>query len=184
MRTPLILAAAALPLLAGACDRNTAPAREPDAALSKAEDGAPLVPADQAVESAEIATTDPSALNQAEIDKVLAPGPGCGFSLTRGTDPVLVIRAPNTGGVTARGVMKIHGRLIELTAQEAGGYASLIDGAALSAGGVTAQVAPVEATAPSEAAKTRQADLTLTLDQGLNAGFRGYYTCDGPSSGG
>ena len=112
------------------------------------------------------------------------PGPGCGFALTSGTDPVLVVRAPNAGGVTARGAMKIHGRLIELTAEEAGGYASLIDGATLSAGGVTVQVAPLEETPPSEATETRQADMTLTLEQGLNAGFRGYYTCEAQGPGG
>lgn len=184
MRTSLILAAAALPLLAAACDSNTAPAREPDATLSNAEDGAPVVPADKAVESAKIATTDPAAMSRAEVDKVLPAGPGCGFALTSGTDPVLVVRAPNAGGVTARGVMKIHGRLIELTSEEAGGYASLIDGVALNAGGVTVQVAPLEETPPSEATETRQADMTLTLEQGLNAGFRGYYTCEGQGTDG
>ena len=146
MKTSLILAAA-LPLLAGACDRNTAPSREPDAALSNAEDGAPVVPAYQAVESAKIATTDPAAMSRAEIDKVLPAGPGCGFALTSGTDPVLVVRAPNAGGVTV-------------------------------------QVAPLEETPPSEATETRQADMTLTLEQGLNAGFRGYYTCEAQGPGG
>lgn len=137
-----------------------------------------VVPGPVAVGTPDITTIDPAAMDQAEIRKVVPPGPRCSFAYTAASPPVLV------GGVAARkasiaGVVKLHGRLVELTAQHAKTVDELGAGAIFTTQGITLTVKPdrEEDAEVGESQHRWPADLLFELDQGLHVGYRGWYTC-------
>lgn len=77
---------------------------------------------------------------------------------------------------SALGVIKIHGKLVRLTAGDVPDYGTLASGARFTADGLTATVVRVE-DAPAGTAP-RPADMTFELQQGLKVGYRGWYGCD------
>lgn len=131
-----------------------------------------IVPAQQALQTPDIPAIDPQTMQQAEIDKVLPPGPRCSFLYTAESRPILVA-TPAEGG--AQGVIKLHGKLVRVQAP-AGDLQALAGGGTFSAEGVTLEVAPEE---QAVAAEPVPADLHFSLDAGLNVGYHGWYGCTG-----
>lgn len=137
-----------------------------------------VVPGPVAVGTSDITTLDPATMNQAEIGKVVPSGPHCAFVYTAASPPVLV------GGAKAKnasitGVVKLHGRLVELTVQHAGTIDELSAGATFTAQGITLTVTPdrEEGSEADENQRRWPANLLFELDQGLRVGYHGWYTC-------
>lgn len=153
------------------CNMDSSPATEnPTTSLSGT--GTTLVPARQAIQQADLAGTDLGTLNDADVAKVMQPGPHCSFSYVSGGRPVLV--AVPGGASGSRGYIKLHGMLVELTAHEPD-IRALSDGGAFRADQIAVAVAPVEGRANSSA---KEADLLFALQQGLRVGYGGFYSCN------
>jgi hypothetical protein len=116
---------------------------------------------DDALGTVLISTLDLAPMNEAEADQVLSAGDRCAFNRSPESDPILWTRAD--GG---RGAMKLNGVLIALDRQEEGFYAT---------GGATVAVRPLG----EEADWRANADLLFRLEQGLEVGYRGFWTCGG-----
>ena len=137
-----------------------------------------VVPGPVAVATPDITTIDPATMNPAEIGKVVSPGPRCSFAYTAASPPVLV------GGVKATetsitGVVKLHGRLVELTAQQVKTVGELGAGATFTAEGIRLSVKPEreEGGEVNKGLRRWPANLLFELDQGLRVGYHGWYTC-------
>jgi hypothetical protein len=129
-----------------------------------------IVSAREAVNTPDIPTIDPQALDAAEIEKVLGAGQRCIFAYTAESPPVVALDV--TGDNAGQGVMKIHGRLVKLAAQrtEAGGFA-------LSGDGMSVNIEPASAANDAMPTELREADMLFELEQGLRVGYRGWYRC-------
>lgn len=165
--------ALALPvtLLLGACD-NPAPGEGMPKPL--AEGPLPkVVPVSEALSSPVLTAVDPSPLDQAEADKVLPPGSRCSFAYTAESPPVLIASPlPNTP--QAKGVVKLHGLLVEVSSQAVQGVDSLAHGATFVADGLRLKVEPEG----DETGEPRVANVEFELAQsGLLIGYRGWYSC-------
>ena len=135
-----------------------------------------VVPAQEAIQKPDIPTIDLMAMDQAEIDKVLMPGPRCRFSYTEEGGPVF---AAGIQEQTVRGVVKIHGRLVELHADNIHDINALTGGGVFTADTMSVDITPTEdenAEAP-RLPLHRSASLKFTLQQGLEVGYEGWYTC-------
>ncbi|MFC0676360.1 DUF305 domain-containing protein [Lysobacter korlensis] len=140
-------------------------------ALDEAAAAPRVVPAHEAMTQAEIAKTDLAELDQAEIEKVLGRGPHCSFRYSRAAGPVAAF-------TPAGGVIKLHGRLVELDSA-IDPKQDLANGVVLTADGVRLRIDP-HAGAPAKALSgltVHEADAVLTLAAGLDVGYRGYYGC-------
>ena len=90
--------------------------------------------------------------------------------------PILVAVPAEDG---AHGVMKLNGKLVELSSEE-GGLDGLVNGATLSADPIHMRVTPVsdDGSEAADGMREREADLVFQLDQGLTVGYRGLLRCD------
>ncbi|SKA27965.1 DUF305 domain-containing protein [Novilysobacter spongiicola] len=133
-----------------------------------------VVPAAEAIHSATIATIDLEELQEAEITKVLGGDTYCGFHYSAESGPVAAMRVDRNGA--GRGVLKLHGMLVELASS-----APAPDGAlTLAADGIELVI-----DRPAEAASggtSSEADGQLILDEGLEVGYRGHYRCQQPGA--
>ena len=168
MRRILLVAAICLP---AACGDMTPPSAEGDTGKA-ADQVAEVVPANQAIHKADIASTDPQTMNEAEIAEVLERDLHCRFAYTEAGGPVLAVNVQSRTGV-----MKLHSALIELRA--ASGQEDIASGVVMQANGLRATVDPL-ADGDAEMRDGRrqwQADMRLELDAGLKAAYRGFYSC-------
>lgn len=142
-----------------------------------------VVPAREAVARAEIAATDPGTLEEAEIERVLGAGPRCGFHYSRADGPVVSAAMPAGGNGIGKGVTKLHGRLVELTAKFATARPSPADGVVLSSDGIRIDVEPRGAarSGTGGGASVMEAKARLQLAAGLQRGYDGFYVCDAAS---
>lgn len=175
-KSRLALCALLLPstLILAACD-NPAPGEGMPKPL--AEGPLPsVVSVSEALSSPVLTAVDPGPLNQAEADKVLPPGPRCSFAYTAESPPVLIASPlPNTQ--MARGVVKLHGLLVEVNSQSIQGVESLAQGATFTAEGLRLEIKPEG----GEIGAQRVANMKFELDQeGLLVGYRGWYSCSEP----
>lgn len=132
-----------------------------------------LVGAREAVNTPDIPTIDPQTLDAAEVEKVLSAGPRCTFAYTAESPPVAALQV--TGDSAGQGVVKIHGRLVKLSAQRAedGGFV-------LSGDGLSVKIEPANAGDEARPTEFREADMLFELEQGLRVGYRGWYRCTAP----
>ncbi|WP_335649101.1 DUF6692 family protein [Phenylobacterium sp.] len=132
---------------------------------------AELAPAGTALQGANVPTLDPVTVDEAEIAKVIGPGPWCAFHYTRSGKPVLAFQAERGAGV-----VKLNGKLIRLASAPAAG------GVQLSAETLSLQISSGE-TAPD--ADLAEAEMVFNLRQGegLTVGYGGYYGCAPASEG-
>lgn len=114
---------------------------------------------DDALGTVLISTLDLAPMNEAEADQVLSAGDRCAFNRSPEADPILW-----TGADGARGAMKLNGVLLALDRQEEGVYAT---------GGATIAVRPLGDDADWRA----NADLLFRLEQGVEVGYRGFWSC-------
>jgi len=139
-----------------------------------------VVAAHEAITTANIAMTDLDELDEAEIERVLGRGPRCGFRYSRDAGPVLAASLPTDATGVGKGVVKLHGLLVETTARHAAAAPSSATGVTLSTPGLQVVVAPkADAT---DGSSLREANAHLQLDAGLSVGYGGFYGC-GPSAG-
>ncbi len=145
-------------------------ARSGDAAPRSVAEGPDpeVVPASEALASPNLSRLDPGGLDQAEIDKALPAGSRCNFAYTKGSPPVLAGAVVEERDETL-GVVKLHGRLVEVTSDSA----DLDEGATFTADGIRLTVRP-EA---EGGGAYRAATLEFELRQGLKVGYRGWYSC-------
>lgn len=135
------------------------------------------VPPDEAIRSASIAGTDLDELDEAEVERVLGAGARCGFAYSRDAGPVAAAALPAPGR-DARGVVKLHGRLVELAARFDGDPAGT-GRLTLSGDGIRVAVVPAEGGGGMQADGPRDAFAHLSLDAGLDVGYGGFFDCTG-----
>ena len=137
-----------------------------------------VVGAQEAVSSSDIPAIDPQTMQEAEIEKVLGDAAYCAYRYTAESPPILAI--DNTDqGQGARAVTKIHGRLVELSADHNPDYENLKQGLMLTAEGLTMRVfSDEEEPESAEPGELITAELHFSLQQGLNAGYLGWYRCE------
>ena len=148
-----------------------APDNRPD---TREDAPAQIVSLEQALSTAHIAVLDPGFMTEAEIAQAFPEGPACTFRYTQGSPPVLAA-SPQGDGATA--LVKLSGDLVRFDAAGAG---PLPDGARLTGEGIEIRITgPGGSGGLDAAAQPRTADMTLKLEAGLSAGYRGYYDCTG-----
>lgn len=172
MRCGAILACAAAAMAASACDSGSSPAGMAGGG-EVSDQGTPVVPAQQAVTSAYLPSTDLETMNAAEFSKIVPPGPHCSFSYTSSGNPVL-IASPSAGGASV-GAIKLHGRLVEVRTS-ADSLQALAGGTVFQADGIAVGVQPDDAPDVTGSSPVN-ANLLLRLRQGLRAGYGGHYRC-------
>lgn len=133
-----------------------------------------IISAQQAIQTPDLPTIDPQTLHESEIEKVLPAGPRCAFAYTAESPPVLAATIAGTNG--ALGVIKIHGKLVKVTAASILSYEALAAGARFTTDGVIITVTLPE---DEDLDSTRwPADMEFELEQGLQVGYRGWYSCN------
>lgn len=131
---------------------------------------ASIVSLDEALSTAHLAVLDPGFLTDTDIAQLFPDGPSCTFTYTTTSPPVLAI------GADGAALVKLSGDLIRLHAED---VATLPTGPTVTANGITLGLSAPEGEAALAASAERQeADLVLSLDAGLRAGYRGFYGCN------
>ena len=126
-----------------------------------------VVSLDQALSTAHVAVLDPGFLTDEDIAALFPAGAACTFNYTTGSPPALAIGEAD--GQTA-GLVKLSGDLVRLDAASPTEFGT--DGLAIRIGAPGDSTA-VLGTDPAEA------EMTLELDAGLSAGYRGFFCCGG-----
>jgi hypothetical protein len=114
---------------------------------------------EEALGTVMVSALDLAPMNEAEADQVLGGGDRCAFNRSPESDPILWTAADGS-----RGAMKLNGVLVALDRQDEGVYAT--DGA-------TVAVRPFW----DEADWRANGDLLFRLEQGLEVGYRGFWSC-------
>ncbi|QQM32807.1 DUF305 domain-containing protein (plasmid) [Martelella lutilitoris] len=126
---------------------------------------------EQALSTANIAVLDPGFMTEADIARLFPDGPICTFAYTSDSPAVLAIGSVGDG---MAGLVKLSGDLVRLDVSSDGDIAT---GAAPRADGLAMHVSAPGGGALNAGGTMQEADLTLELDAGLTAGFRGFYRC-------
>ncbi len=130
-----------------------------------------VVSLEQALSTADIPVLDPEFMSEEEIAQLFPAGPACTFAYTSDSPAVLAIGSVDDG---MAGLVKLSGDLVRLDVPSDGDVAT---GVAPRADGLAMQVSAPGGGALNAAGAMQEADLTLELDAGLTAGFRGFYRC-------
>lgn len=136
-----------------------------------------VVSAAEAIQIAHVSTIDLHTMDEAEYEKVIPQGPHCTFLYSAEGGPVL---AAGMKGGTAAGVVKIHGKLVELEADNVTSYDALSSsGARFSTDKLRVHLIPDpdEDFAQDDGRMQREADAVLEIGQQLKVGYRGWYVC-------
>lgn len=170
-----VLLAAALGLLAG-CDGSGAP--DDVVQHPRAPEIARIVPAEEALANAQVATLDPATMNDAEIRQAIGTGPRCEFRYTSSGKPVLAVSA-RADGPPLGGIVKVNGHLVALEAAPAGDEGGAANRLLLVAGPIRMTVTPDRGEQAAERGATtrRDADLVFEIGQNLRVGYSGYLNC-------
>lgn len=123
---------------------------------------------EQALNGTLVATLDPSPVPEAEADRVLPAGPRCTFARSPESEPILWVGRDGGGGVT-----KLNGVIVPL--QSAAAEEAAADGGRWAADGLAMTVRPLF----EEADWRSDAELVFSLEQGLEVGYRGFWSCAG-----
>lgn len=127
-----------------------------------------IVSLNQALSTARVAGVDAEFLKPDEIAQLFPDGATCTFNYTTQSPASLAIGEAE-GGMA--GLVKLSGDLVRLDADASG--------ATLSAEGITMALSPANsAESLSDVGSAPvEANLVLNLEAGLNAGYRGFYSC-------
>ena len=123
---------------------------------------AALVSVDQAVSTPNVAVMDAGFLTPADIAQVFPDGASCTFAFTTQSPAALAVGETGEG---RSALLKIGGSLVQLAAAEPAGQ--------FAAPGMTASLEKLD---DDWRADSR---LTISLDQGLTAGYDGFSNCSG-----
>ena len=129
-----------------------------------------VVSLDQALSAAHVAVLDPGFLTDEDIAALFPAGAACTFNYTTGSPPALAIGEAD--GQTA-GLVKLSGDLVRLDAASPTEFGT--DGLAIRIGAPGDSTAVLGTAGPDPA----EAEMTLELDAGLSAGYRGFFCCGG-----
>ena len=143
-----------------------------------------VVPPRDAIRQAELARVDLAEIDQAESDKVLGNGPRCGFFYSREAGPVAAVRRPVAGSGATLGMIKVHGRLVELQAYAESAGTHGRERLVLRGDGIDVTIAAIDeaATSPVVEVDAAEAEALLRIGTELEVGYAGFYVCDGISS--
>ncbi|QYX58467.1 DUF305 domain-containing protein [Roseovarius sp. SCSIO 43702] len=130
-----------------------------------------IVSLEQALSTANVAVLDPGFMSEAEIARMFPDGATCTYSYTKDSPAVLAV-GPVDGDIAA--LVKLSGDLVRLNVPSGSDPAT---GIAPRAEGISVQVTAPGGGPLNAQDAVAEADLTLELDAGLTAGFRGYYQC-------
>lgn len=130
---------------------------------------AEVVPAREAVRTADVATTDLESITDAELQQAFGSGAICRFAYARGAAAVAAATAP--GADRIRGLIKLHGRLVPMNVQYP---TSARQGFELSSDAVRVVAVPNEGTAGTG---VREAEARLQVGDDLQVGYGGFFEC-------
>ncbi len=130
-----------------------------------------IVSLDQALSTANIPVLDPEFMSDAEIARLFPNGPACTFTYTSDSPAVLALGPADDG---MAGLVKLSGDLVRLDVPSDSDVAT---GIAPRADGLAMQVSAPDGGTLNATGAMQEADLTLELEAGLTAGFRGFYRC-------
>lgn len=136
-----------------------------------------VVSAAEAIQSPHVPAIDLLSMHEAEYEKIVPDQHQCVFRYTSEGRPVLAAAIRDGHAVAA---VKIHGKLVELVAENTTSFDALTSGATFSAEGTQVRVTPGD-DAPFESREghlQREAEAVFELEQGLKAGYRGWYACE------
>lgn len=168
----ITLAGAMLAAMAlGACEENTYPGNDRSAEDVPKEPVAELSDAPTAVREADPSHVYPLPMARDEFTKVVTAEHACSFRMTSSDFPVLVFVTRDDGHEGGKGVMKVNGKLFELSLAEPAARRSS-DEVVLEAEGVRAAVVPEEGDETS-----REAALRFKVDGAAERGYWGYLDC-------
>lgn len=138
-----------------------------DASRPEAPPSPSIVSLDEALSTAHVAVIDPGFLTEEEIAQLLPGGAACSFNYTTASPPSLVLG--DVDGAAA-GLVKLSGDLVRIE-QTAPGE--------LGTEGLTIRLGPAGEAETLEGVGAEPVELTMTLelDAGLTAGYRGFYSC-------
>ncbi|MEX1033650.1 MAG: DUF305 domain-containing protein [Cellvibrionaceae bacterium] len=153
-----------------------------EAATTAAADEKPaeLLPAAEVINTADITRTDPATMEEMDISKVVATDQRCTFAYTAAGQAIFAA-GPSADNDALRGVLKLHGNLLQLDAQTANSFEDLAGGASFTANLVRVEVTPLPGEEPigENGEQHWPADLRFRLEQGAHVGYRGWYRCRG-----
>ena len=126
-----------------------------------------IVSLDEALSTANTAVLDPGFLTEEEIAQLLPNGAACTFNYTTGSPASLALGEADGEPV---GLLKLSGDLVRVD-QEASGE--------LGTEGLSIRLGTAEEgnTLETVGVDPAEATMTLELDAGLSAGYRGFYSC-------
>lgn len=129
-----------------------------------------IVSATEAVQSVSVSEIDPGTMQESEIRKVLPSGPRCSFAYTAESPPILAsTMGPNGQAV---GVIKIHGRLVKVSAPQVTGFEALVKGGSFKAGDIELEIRPEE-----QGIGKRPSEAHFLIGNELTVGYQGWYSC-------
>ena len=116
-----------------------------------------------------VAKTDLEPITDAELARMLGSGSACRFRYGVGDAPVAAAMAPGRG--SSRGVVKLNGGLIAMTARYPSGPA---EGFELVSGDITVTASPMESDGTAEPS---DGEAKLHIGRWLEVGYAGFYRC-------
>lgn len=141
----------------------------------RAQDAPRLVPAQEALDTSEIATIDPHTMNDAEISKALGEGPFCAFRYVSDGNPVLAWKRQSNGS-NAAAVVKINGVLVGLQPGSIKGANAFVADAIR----LTLLPSDTNRSKAGDVERPTETKLLFEIDRQLRVGYDGYAVC--PSS--
>ena len=138
-------------------------------------EGAPARQVDEAAAAdalrlANLEQTDLESMSEADVQRMLGSSSVCRFAYSPGSEPVAAATMPADGGA-GRGVIKVHGRLVAMTAMYTSGPGG---GFQLSGGEVTVTASSLDS---SEGTEPQAAEAHLRIGETLEVGYDGFYDC-------
>lgn len=117
-----------------------------------------------AINNTLLSALNPAPMSGQEADQALAEGARCTFRRTRSADPILWVHADKQNAA-----IKINGIIVPVSLAAGAGQGAMAFGAP----GVSLSLRELG----DEANWREDAELKFALDQGLEVGYRGFYTC-------
>ncbi|MBW3098982.1 DUF305 domain-containing protein [Pseudohoeflea coraliihabitans] len=135
---------------------------------SEPEPPAEVMSLQQALSTPKTATMDAGFMRAEDITQVFPEGAACAFRYTTDSPPVLAVGETGEG---LAALVKLDGDLVRLSQGESA------EARVWSAPGIEARLSAVEEDDALGEDDDEEAELVLRLEQGLEAGYRGFYGC-------
>lgn len=139
-----------------------------------------VVAPSEALQKPDLTKTDLDTLEESEIEEVVPTEQRCVYRYTAESPPVFAAGI-TSDSPTAVGVIKIHGKLVEMKAEHASSLDALASGGTFTADDVTVEVTrdDSEGETTGDDKYRWPADLRFELKQGLRVDYHGWLSCPG-----